>query len=276
MDKIDLSSKIKSSILSKNIQLASLEHLPESLKSDLNQTLKRAVIFYKQNLIKGILKPLNEKEILFYKNENIPEFTQGELILVILPHNGTKYIFQTLVEDVLDRGYKLKILSPRQEKRLILKTSVPVFVSCISHGMVLNLLQKGYYLIRHTNFSLENASELKDLQFYDLIFNEKNQLDKEFKKAINKHYMQGELVNISSGGICIKCFPVVQIPENTQLFYIRFELSSRNGSIKSGLLCYLQGQHISGEELYLHMSFLLNFKSDVWQKFKEILSPLVK
>ncbi len=275
MDKVDLSSRIKTSILSKNVQLASLKYLPTPLKVDLNQTLKNAIIFYKQNLVKGILRVLNEREIFLYKSQGLPKFTEGELVLIILPYNKIKYIFQTLVEEISKEGYKLKILSPRQEERLVLKTSVPVFVSYIPYNMLLNFLQKGYYLVRNTNFSLENASELKDLQFYDLVFNEKNQLDKEFKKAISKHYIQGEIVDISNSGICIKSFPIVQIPENTQLFYIKFEISSRNGSIKSGLLCYLRGQHIDGEELYLHMSFLLSFKSDVWQKLEEILSPLV-
>lgn len=277
MEKIELSSKIKISVLSRNVQLASLKYLPIPLRVDLDRTLKNAIVFHKQNIIKNSLKVLNEKEIILEKTQDLPEFTKGELILIILPYNEEiRFIFQTVVEEILPEGYKLKILSPRHDKRLILKTPIPVFVSYISHSLFFNFLQKNYYLVRNTNFSLENVSELKDLEFYDLIFDEKNQLNEEFKKVINKYHIQGELVDISSSGLCVKAMSIIQIPENTHLLYTKFEISSQNGSIKSGLLCHLRSHRIEGNKTFLHMAFLLTFKPEIWQKLEEILKDLAK
>jgi hypothetical protein len=276
LDKIDLTNKIKTSVLRRNVQLASFKYLPTPLKKDLERTLKNAIIFYKQDIIKGSIKVINEKEIFLYKEKNLPEIKEGELILIILPYNEVKYIFQTSVEEISSDGYKLKILSPRHDKRLVLKTPVPAFISYIPHNLFLNFLQKNYYLVRNTNFSMEKVSELKDLQFYDLIFDERNQLDEEFKKAVNKNHVQGEIIDISSGGLCTKVASIIQIPENTHLLYTKFEITSKNGSIKSGLLCHLRKDRVEGKETFLHMSFLLTFKPEIWQKLEEIISPLAK
>lgn len=276
MDKISLTQKIKISVLTRNIQLGSLNYLPTSLKADLNKTLKAALIFYQQNLLKGSLKVLNEGELLLDKEAEIPEFSKGELILIIIPQNKVKYIFQTLVEEILPDGYKLKILTPRYDKRLILKNLIPVFVSYINSNLFLNFIKKEYYLIRNSNFSLDSALELNDLQFYDLVFNEKNQIDEEFKRAINTYQIHGEIVDISSGGICVKVSSIVQIPENIYLLYTKFEILSESKSIKSGLLCHLRNTRFEGTNTFLHMAFLIPFKPEVWEKIKEILNPLIK
>ena len=183
MEKISLTNKIKTSILTRNIQLGSLNYLPASLKVDLNKTLKGALIFHKQNLLKGNLKVLNKGEIFIDKEPGIPEFSEGDLVIIILPQPNIRYVFQTVVKEKLPDGYKLGILNPRYDKRLILKTVVPAFVTYLKPNLFISFIENEYYLIRNSNFSLEDASQLKELQFYDLIFNEKNQIDEEFKKG---------------------------------------------------------------------------------------------
>jgi hypothetical protein len=75
MEKISLSNKIKTSILIRNIQLGSLDYLPDYLKADLiNKALKGALIFYNQNLLKGTLKAINKKEIFLEKNRESLNF----------------------------------------------------------------------------------------------------------------------------------------------------------------------------------------------------------
>lgn len=276
MDKISLTKKIQASVLTRNIQLGSLNYLPTPLKIDLNKTLQGALIFYQQNLLKRTLKVLNEREIFLNKEPGMIEFLKGDLVLIIIPQNKIKYIFQTTVEEVLPDGYKLKILNPRHDKRLTLNTSVPVFISYINHSLFLNFIQNEYYLIRNSNFSLEKASELDDLQFYDLVFDEKNQIDEEFKKAINTYQIMGEMVDISSGGVCIKTYNIVQIPENVHLFHTKFEISVQNKSIKAGLLCHLRNTRFEEINTFLHMAFLLPFKPEVWKRIEEILEPLTK
>lgn len=276
MDKISLTKKIQTSVLTRNIQLGSLNYLPAPLKTDLNKTLKGALIFYQQNILKGTLNVLNEREIFLNKEPGMLEFSQGDLVLIIVPQNKIKYVFQTIVEEILPDGYKLKILNPRYDKRLILNTIVPTFVSYINHSLFFNFIQNEYYLIRNSNFSLEKASELNDLQFYDLVFDEKNQIDEEFKKAINTYHIQGEMVDISSGGVCIKASTIIQVPENIHLLYTKFEILAQNKSIKAGLLCHLRNTRFEGTNTFLHMAFLIPFKPEVWKRIEEILKPLIK
>jgi len=276
MEKISLTNKIKTSILTRNIQLGSLNYLPDSLKVDLNKTLKGALIFHKQNLLKGNLKVLNKGEIFIDKEPGIPEFSEGDLVIIILPQPNIRYVFQTVVKEKLPDGYKLGILNPRYDKRLILKTVVPAFVTYLKPNLFISFIENEYYLIRNSNFSLEDASQLKELQFYDLIFNEKNQIDEEFKKAINTYQIQGEIVDISSGRLCIKAPVMVQIPENIHLVYTKFEIIVEDKSIKSGLLCHLRNTRFEGTNTFLHVAFLIPFKPEVWKKLEEVLKPLVK
>lgn len=278
MEKINLTYKIKSSVLIKNIQLETLEELPQPLKANLSETLKKAIIFYKENTLKGNLKILNEKEILFL-NPSIPiNPTEGDLFLIIIPYKdySIRYVFQLLVEKVTQDGIKLKILSPKVDNRLILKTYVPSFISYISQNLFFKFLQKNYFLLRQSNFSLENISQLNDLQFYDLIFNGKNQIDEEFKKEVSTYQIQGELRDISSGGMCIKISTALSIPENIHLTYTKFEVAVKKKTIKCGLLCHLKHHRLEGQHTFLHLSFLISFKPEIWDKIKEILSPLVE
>jgi hypothetical protein len=277
MEKISLSNKIKTSILIRNIQLGSLDYLPDYLKADLiNKALKGALIFYNQNLLKGTLKAINKKEIFLEKKPGIPELSEGDLVILIIPQSNIRYVFQTLVKGKLPDGYKLEILNPRHDKRLILKTVVPAFVTYLKPSLFINFIENEYYLIRNSNFSFENASQLKELQFYDLIFNEKNQIDEEFKRAINTYQIQGEIIDISSGGLCIKAPFIVQIPESIHLVYTKFEIIVEDMSTKSGLLCHLRNTRFEGTNTFLHMAFLIPFKPEVWKKIEEILKPLIK
>uniref|UniRef100_A0A7V4N376 PilZ domain-containing protein n=1 Tax=Thermodesulfobacterium geofontis TaxID=1295609 RepID=A0A7V4N376_9BACT len=276
MEKISLTNKIKTSILIRNIQLGSLNYLPDPLKVDLNKALKDALIFHKQNLLKGTLKALNEREIFFNKDVEIPEFSEGDLVIIIIPQSNRRYVFQTIVKENLSDGYKLRILSPRHDKRLILKTIVPIFITYLNPSLFTNFIESEYYLIRNSNFSLEDVSQLNELQFYDIIFNEKNQIDEEFKKSINTYQVQGEIVDISSGGLCVKTPVILQIPENIHLVYTKFEIVAENKNIKSGLLCDLRNIRFEGITTFLHMAFLISFKPEVWKKIEEILKPLIK
>ena len=199
IDKVHFLNKLKISVLNKNILLGSLNYLPSSLKKDLEKTFKQALIFYRQNFLKGTLKAFNAKELFLSKTSKMPEFLKGELLLIIIPHNETRYVFQTLIEECTPEGYRLRILDPRHEKKLTFKTVIPVFLSFIPHDLFLNFLQKDYYLIRESNFSLDDTTSISDsLHFYDLIFDEKNKVEEKFKKAIHEYQVKGELINISS------------------------------------------------------------------------------
>lgn len=273
-NKIHLLTKLKTSVLSKNVSLASLNYLPSPLKKDLNKTLNQALIFYQQSLIKGALKVISPEKLLLLKNPQTPQINKGETVLIVIPHNKIKYVFQTILENSTSEGFILKIIKPRHDKRLVLNTSVPVFISFVSYNLFLNFLQKDYFLVRNSNFSLDDPS-LKNLEFYDIIFDENNNVDKDFQSLIHKSHLKGELIDISSGGICIKIGSILQIPENTHLIYTKFEISVEESELKFGLLSHLRNARIEGNSSILHLMFLIGFKPEVWNKIEEIIKPLI-
>ncbi|RKX61774.1 MAG: hypothetical protein DRP34_05255, partial [Thermodesulfobacteriota bacterium] len=63
IDKVRFLNKLKISVLNKNILLGSLNYLPSDLKKDLEKTFEQALIFYRQNFLKGLLKAFNAKEL---------------------------------------------------------------------------------------------------------------------------------------------------------------------------------------------------------------------
>ncbi len=273
-DKVHLLTKLKTSVLSKNISLASLNYLPSPLKKDLNKILNQALIFYKQDLIKGSLKVINSEKLSLL---NIPETLQinkDETILIVIPHDKVKYVFQTVIDEVTSEGINLKILKPRHDKRLVLNTLVNVFISFIPYNLFLNFLQKNYFLIRNSNFSLEDSSQ-KNLEFYDIILDENNNIDREFQDIICKFHTKGNIIDISSGGICVKTENIIQIPENTHLIYTKFEIPVKMSELRFGILCHLRNIRIEGNSSIFHLMFLIGFKPEVWKRIEEIIKSLI-
>ena len=105
---------------------------------------------------------------------------------------------------------------------------------------------------------------------------EKNKVKEEFKKAIYKYQIKGELINISSKGAYIKTSSIIQIPEKVLLVYTKFEISIKNKSLSFGLLCHLRDFHFEEDNTFFHLGFLIGFKPEVWNKIEELIKPLVK
>ncbi len=276
LDKIDLLSKIKKTVLNKNIPLGALNLLPQDLQKNLEIVLKRALLFHNKNLIRADLEVINNKELLVKNLPKDPPLSKGELILIILPDKDRRYIFQTLVKEILPEGCKVEILDPRYERRIKIKQDIPVFLSFVSQKLIFNLLNlnKDYYLIRESNLAFEKEESENDIHFFDLIFDEKNLLDEEFKSLVRKTHIKGDLVDISSDGICVKTDSIIQPPENLFLLYARFEFLVLQKIIKFGLLCHLRNLRYENNFTYFHLAFLISFKPDIWEKIKKFLEKL--
>ncbi len=277
LDKIDLITRLKKTLQTKNIALSALNFLPKETQKNLEDLLKRALIFYNRNLIKADLEVISHREVLL---KNIPEdlkLKKGELVIIILPEQDKKYVFQTLVEEIFPQGYKVKILDPRYEKRIKIREEVPVFLSFISPRLLFNLLNlnKDYYLLRESNMVFDEEHEEKEYYFFDLIFDERNMLDQEFKSVIRKTHINGTLIDISSNGMCVKTEGIIHSPEDLTLIYARFEFESKGKLLKFGLLGHLRNFRHEQGFTYIHLSFLMGFKPDVWEKIKPFFKELI-
>lgn len=264
----------------RNISLKSLEFLPSEIKLYLDYYLKNVKALYKQKVFPVSLKPSSQdpEEIFLIKDEKIPTFEPKDFILLILPTEKVRYIFQTLVEENLDETYRLKILDPRTEKRYRLAKSIPVFFSYLSPKNILTFFsQENYLFIRDSNFSsFEELERLKEIYFFDLILNSKEQLEEDFVKTINKIHFKGELIDISRGGLCAKTFENLFFLEKNSFLYVRFQIEvSQVQVFKFGLLCHLRILRTQNTSSYLHLMFLLKFNSEIWEilgkRFNSIL-----
>ncbi|QER42037.1 hypothetical protein F1847_04475 [Thermodesulfobacterium sp. TA1] len=276
LDKVELATKVKTSILQRNIALGSLDYLPKHIKPQLDQWLNKAVLLYGQNKVEYLtIKPINDKNLVIEVSDP-SHFELGKIILVILPDGQQRYIFQCLIKKIENNYLEIEILSPRYDQRIKLPGNIPVFMSIINKHAFNKFLEEGYYLIRESNFSLNSSQDLKDLYFYDLIIDNQNNVESNFRNYISKNNLMGILIDISSGGACVKVPTLLLFSEEDLneifMFYLKFEIVLKETKIKCGLLSSLRNFRFEQTSTYLHFMFLLSFKNEIWQKIKSLLS----
>lgn len=262
----------------RNISLKSLENLPSEIKLFLDHYLKNLLMLYRQKIYNVSVKPSNNnEELLLIKEGELPPLKEREFLLLILPMEKTRFIFQTVVEEVLEEAYRLRILDPRVEKRYKISNSIPVFLSYIPEKNVLNFLTQDYLFIRDSNLSfVEEIETLKEIYFFDLILNSKEQLEEDFMRTINKVHLRGELVNISRGGLGVKTSDLSFPLEENMFFYVRFQLDLFQEQIfKFGLLCHLRNLRNQNPYVFLHLMFFSKINSQLWEKLISRLKILL-
>lgn len=259
----------------RNISVKSFEVLPSEIKLFLDYYLKRMLALYNQKVFPVSVKPSdkNLEEVILVKDKNLPPFRKKDFLLLILPTEKVRYIFQTIVKEELDDTYKLKILDPRIEERYKLPKPITTFLSYLTKKNILTFLNQDYLFIRDSNLSsLEEVEKLREIYFFDLILNPKDQVEDEFIKIINKIHLKGELVDISRKGLCIKTSESFFPAEENTFFYVRFQLELLQKQIfKFGLLCHLRNVRTQNSHVYFHLMYFLKFQSEVWEKLKERL-----
>ncbi len=273
-EKINFASKLRERVFTQNICLASVNQLPAEVYRDLNSYLPQFFIYSKNNFVKGNLKVLNNKEFLLIPAEN-QVLNMHKPVLLILSFRDKRYIFQTIVKEKKNNEYVLKILEPRQAPRYKLKNPVPVFISFIPQNLIYSFLNKNYFLVRESNFSLsEEFEKLKEVYFYDLLFDEKNIIDKEFNRLIEKTFLVAELEDISAEGTCVKARGNINLPEEVFLLYLKFTLLTPEKELKFALLSHLRNLRPEKDFTYFHLMFLIGFKPGVWDKISSVIKLL--
>lgn len=274
-EKINLSIKIKERVLFKNISLHSLEKLPPKIYGNLSDFIHNFLIIYGSNVHRPEIKIIDAKSILMTKNESLPDFKLGELILVILPLGDTRYVFICKVSERLDNGYVLQILDPRTGERFEIKTKVPVFISFIPETYIRDILQNHEYtLLKEINASEDNYPSLSEVHFYDLVLNSNHNIDDRFKKLIQKTFLVGELINISRGGIGVKVPSYPGIQDEYQIFYLKFNLITSSRVIKMALFSHLRNATRVENGVMLHFAFLSELRETLWNLLRNDIEKL--
>lgn len=276
IDKVKLIEKLKTSVFQKNYSLGSVDYLPPFIKRNLDLFLKTAIVLYKQQPLKyREIKLKSSQSFIILLTEN-QVLEKGKVLLIIIPFESKRYIFQTLIKEVHEKSVEVEILPPRLEERIKISGSPVTFLSIIPQNFLINFIQKEHYLIRETNFSMKDLREepqSKELYFFDLVIDQNNAVDETFKNLINKHNFAGSLEDISNGGVCVKTPGALILSEELEngLIYLKTEISLKDTSVKLGVLTDLRNLRNEGFTTYFHLRFLISFKPEIWGYLKNYL-----
>lgn len=268
-EKIDIALKIKERMLNKNLTLYSLEILPSEIYKNLDKLKRNFLILYAKKFYKPEIEILSPKKLLIKKKPDTPQFQRGDLCILILPFGNVRYIFRIKIVEENEGGFIGEIIDPRYDERISFKIHIPVFFSFIPPKFVNNLLNNpGFQLLRESNFLPESYQILKEIHVYDLIINENNNINDEFKKLIQKTFLVGELVDLSSGGLCARTKGQINITDDFGVFYLKFNFELSSKLIKFALFTYLRNISYKEDFTYFHLAFLVSLRKEFWAAIK--------
>jgi hypothetical protein len=274
-EKISLATKLKERVLIKNFPLMSLNKLPSEIYKNLSVFVKNFLILYQGNLLKPQLEVISDTSLFIHKEPNLPDFKDGEILLLVLPFSQTRYVFQVKVVESQETGWKVEIVDPRTDERIPIKKKIPIFFSYINPQYVQSLIQDPeYQLLRESNFSVDTLPDLEEVHLYDLILNANHNIDENFKKLIQKTFLVGELVNISRGGLSAKTPGQLNISDDFGVFYVKFNLPLSNRIFKFALFSHLR--NIVNREGFtvFHLSYITSLREEFWRVLKDLFTNL--
>ncbi len=274
-EKISLATKLKERVLIKNFSLMSLNKLPSEIYKNLSVFIKNFLLLYQGNLFKPRLEVISDTSLLIHKDFNLPNFKDGEVLLLILPFSQSRYVFQVKVVESQEAGWKVEIIDPRTDERIPIKNKVPLFFSYITPQYVQSLIQDPeYQLLRESNFSIDTLPDLEEVHLYDLILNANHNIDENFKKLIQKTFLVGELVNISRGGLSAKTPGQVNLSDDFGVFYVKFNLPISNRLFKFALFSHLRDIENREGFTFFHLAYITGLKREFWEVLKDLLTNL--
>ncbi len=264
-EKLSLSLKLRERLSGKNLTLNSFSKLPKPTLDLLKSGGLKPLLVYQRNIYPVQILILDDQTFSLNK-EGLPKLQPFEVFLLVVPQGDVRYIFQARLSKEEGQTYIASILDPRSEPRLPIPKPVPSFLSFIPPAYVNKLLQnEHYYLMRETNFSSEaDFISKKEVYIYDLVLDERSMIDEEFKKHVQRIFLTGILKNISRSGACVTTKGRVNIAEDTLVFYLRFEVPTKERILKFALFSLLRDVTSHEDNTDFHFSYLTSLKPEAW------------
>jgi hypothetical protein len=264
-EKLSFSLKLRERLSGRNLSLNSFSKLPANILDLLKSGRLKPLLVYQKNIYPVQILILDNHTFSLNK-EGLPSLQPFEVFLLVIPQGDVRYIFQARLSKEEGQNYIVSILDPRSEPRLPIIKSVPAFISFIPSTYVNKLLQnEHYYLMREVNFSSEvDFISKKEIYIYDLVLDEKSMVDEEFKKHVQRVFLTGILKDLSRSGACVTTKGRINIAEDTLVFYLRFEVPTKERLIKFALFSLLRDVTYQEDNTTLHFNFLTNLKPEAW------------
>jgi hypothetical protein len=264
-EKLSFSLKLRERLSGKNLSLNSFSKLPANILDLLKSGRLKPLLVYQKNIYPVQILILDNHTFSLNK-EGLPSLQPFEVFLLVIPQGDVRYIFQARLSKEEGQNYIVSILDPRSEPRLPIIKSVPAFISFIPSTYVNKLLQnEHYYLMREVNFSSEvDFISKKEIYIYDLVLDEKSMVDEEFKKHVQRVFLTGILKDLSRSGACVTTKGRINIAEDTLVFYLRFEVPTKERLTKFAIFSLLIDISYQEDNTNLHFNFLTSLKPEAW------------
>jgi len=271
-EKLSFSLKLRERLSGRNLSLNSFSKLPTNTIDLLKSGGLKPLLVYQKNIYPVQILILDDHTFSLNK-EGLPSLQPFEVFLLVVPQGDVRYIFQARLSKEEGQNYIVSILDPRIELRIPIIKSVPAFISFIPSTYVNKLLQnEHYYLMREINFSSEvDFISKNEVYIYDLVLDEKSMVDEEFKKHVQRVFLTGILKDLSRSGACITTKGRINIAEDTLIFYLRFEVPTKERLMKFALFSLLRNVTYHEDNTNLHFNFLTSLKPEAWALIEEEL-----
>jgi hypothetical protein len=264
-EKLSFSLKLGERLSGRNLSLNSFSKLPTNILDLLKSGRLKPLLVYQRNIYPVQISILDDHTFCLNK-EGLPSLQPFEVFLLVIPQGDLRYIFQARLSKEEGQNYIVSILDSRSEPRLSIPKPIPTFLSFIPPAYVNKLLQnEHYYLLRETNFATEvDFISKKEIYIYDLVLDEKSMIDEEFKKHVQRVFLTGILKDFSRSGACVTTKGRINIAEDTLIFYLRFEVPTKERLMKFALFSLLRDISYHEDNTNLHFSLLTSLKPEAW------------
>jgi len=265
IEKLSFSLKLRERLSGRNLSLNSFSKLPMNALDLLKSGKLKPLLVYQKNIYPVQILILNDHTFSLNK-QDLPSLQPFEVLLLVIPQGDVRYIFQARLSKEEGQNYIVSILDPRSEPRLSIPKPIPTFLSFIPPAYVNKLLQnEHYYLMREINFSTEvDFISKKEIYIYDLVLDEKSMVHEEFKKHVQRVFLTGILKDLSRSGACVTTKGRINIAEDTLVFYLRFEVPTKERLMKFALFSLLRDVTYQEDNTNLHFNFLTSLKPEAW------------
>ena len=264
-EKLSFALKLRERLSGRNLSLNSFSKLPKPTLDLLKSGGLKPLLIYERNIYPVQILILDDHTFSL-KKEGLPKLQPFEVFLLVVPQGDVRYIFQARLSKEEGQNYIVSILDPRSEPRLSMPKPIPSFLSFMPPAYVNKLLQNDYYyLMRVTNFSSEvDFISKKEVYVYDLVLDERSRIDEEFKKHMQRVFLTGILKDLSRSGACVTTKGRINIAEDTLVFYLRFEVPTKERLLKFALFSLLRGVSYHEDNTNLHFNHLTSLKPETW------------
>lgn len=264
-EKLSFSLKLRERLSGRNLSLNSFSKLPTNILDLLKSGRLKPLLVYQRNIYPVQISILDNHTFCLNK-EGLPSLQPFEVFLLVVPQGDVRYIFQARLSKEEGQNYLVNILDSRSEPRLSIPKPIPTFLSFIPPAYVNKLLQnEHYYLLRETNFATEvDFISKNEVYIYDLVLDEKSMIDEEFKKHVQRVFLTGILKDLSRSGACVTTKGRINIAEDTLIFYLRFEVPTKERLMKFALFSLLRNVTYHEDNTNLHFNFLTSLKPEAW------------